>query len=277
MDNSIILEDGYNTDYIYSLILALFYSPSEGLTKIINTDTQNSNTYYIQEFIKAKFIYPIHRGLSIESSIANKLRVFMYNCGWMKDNGYNIVDNPNIDEFYHFLINKMMEYKLEIIRVDPIDNISDTKVIDIIRITDEHLTKGKKIIDLSEVITNWTKKEIIQEKYNYKFGTIPLLVPVYLDIKDPNTGLNSHYVNIMEGLKFEDVGDKIHRMFVWEIHSIVCQTENGSYYTIVKNNMDEWISFSDKKIPSNHKVNMTDINDVRKIMKEVRTVFYKIQ
>lgn len=79
--NNLILEDAYNSDYIYSLIIALFYAPSDGMSKLINSDTNNSDTYYIQEYIKSKFVYAIHRNVSIESTTVNKLRNFIYCCG----------------------------------------------------------------------------------------------------------------------------------------------------------------------------------------------------
>jgi len=100
--NNLILEDGYNTDYIYCMITALFYIPSDGTNKIINNDTCNSNTYYVQEFIKSKFIYPIHRNMSIDSSNVNKLRMFLYTCGWLKDDNKNILDKADLDKFYKF-------------------------------------------------------------------------------------------------------------------------------------------------------------------------------
>ena len=64
--NNIILEDGYNTDYIYSLIISFFYSLDD-MTKIVTT--QNIDVYYIQEYIKIKLIHPLQRGNSIEQRI----------------------------------------------------------------------------------------------------------------------------------------------------------------------------------------------------------------
>src|SRR5436305_10273443 len=100
------------------MIIALFYIPNDGTNKIINNDTSNSNTYYVQEFIKSKFIYPIHRNISIDINSVNKLRLFLYNCGWLKNNDKNILDKANLDEFYRFLIYNMMEYNLRFSKVN---------------------------------------------------------------------------------------------------------------------------------------------------------------
>src|SRR5271169_718988 len=109
--NKIVLEDGYNTDYIYSMITALFYIPTDGTNRIINCDSHdiniNVNAYYIQEFIKSKFIYQIHRSMSIESSIVNKFRLFLYNCGWLKNDEKHILEKGELDKFYIFLTDMM--------------------------------------------------------------------------------------------------------------------------------------------------------------------------
>ena len=130
MMNNLILEDGYNSDYIYSLIIALFYIPSDGLNKIINCDTNNSNTYYIQEYIKTKFIYPIHRNKSIEASIVNKLRLFMHNCGWQKNDDKYILDQGKLDDFYKFLMGKMMECNMQFVKINPLTKTSKIHKID---------------------------------------------------------------------------------------------------------------------------------------------------
>lgn len=278
--NNLILEDGYNTDYIYSMITALFYTPSDGMNKIINMDTDNSNTYYIQEYIKTKFILPIHRNISIESNIVNKLRMFLYNCGWIKNTNGHILDRSKLDDFYRFIITNMMEYNLIFSKIDAINNISTEYKCDMIRITEEHMyddKKDPKIVNLGSMLERWVQRNVLGSDASYKFETVPYILPIYLDIRDPNSGLNKRYINIMEGIHFPDNGDKIQRMFVWEIHSLICQKNTGDYYTIVIDHNDKMMAFSDKHIPSNWRINTSDPIAVKAIMCEVRFVFYKLQ
>jgi hypothetical protein len=278
--NNIILEDGYNCDYIYSMITALFYTPTDGTNKIINSDVSSSNTYYIQEFIKAKFIYPIHRNMSIESGTINKLRLFLYNCGWLKDNDQHILTKSDLDTFYSFLISKMMEYKILFSYLEQDNNNVIDRSIDFIKITDKQLTDNditSKVINLSTMVSRWIKTEILENSISYKFEIIPYIIPVYLDIRDSDTGLNKRYVNVMEGINFPDNGNKIQSMLIWEIHSMICQTNNGDYYSIVIDHNDNMMVFSDKHIPSNWKIDSTNLSAVKKIMCEVRFVFYKLQ
>jgi hypothetical protein len=278
--NQIVLEDGLNTDYIYSTIIALFYAPIDGINGMINNDVADINGFYVQEFIKLKFIYQLQRSLTIESCVVNKFRLFLHNCGWLRDGDSDILKQTNLANFYTFLISSMLEYSLKFTHVDTETNTSVDRQLDMIRITDDHLNitnNGNKIADLSSAVGRWIKQEILGDNISYKFEHIPHILPIYLDTRDKDTGLNKRYINIMEGLRFEDNGDQIQRQLVWDIHSMICQTEREDYYAIVIDRNDRFIAFSDKKIPSNWVVDMTDINVVKKVMSEVRFVFYKLQ
>jgi hypothetical protein len=278
-NNNLILEDGYNTDYIYCLLVALFYVSSEGTNKIINNDTNNSDTYYIQEFIKSKFIYPLQRSVSIDCTSVNKLRLFLYMCGWLKDEDKNILEKVSVDKFYNFLVFRMMEYNISF-SLNCADDLNKEHKCDMIRITKQHLYDDNcidsKIVSLSSIISKWIQSEILGTNKSYKFEPIPYIVPIYLDIRDANTGLNERYINIMEGINFDN-GDIIQRTLIWDLHSIICQTEKGDYYTIIIDDNDMMVAFSDKHIPSNWFIDRTNLAIVKRIMSEVRFVFYKLQ
>ena len=291
--NSLILEDGYNTDYIYSILIALFYIPSDGMNKIINNDTDNSNTYYVQEFIKTKFIYPIRRCRSIESSTINRLRLFIHNCGWLKSDNSTIIDKVSLDRFYDFLIGDMMEYRLTFTQIDPINNVSKDIDYNMLKITDKQLFIDNRdaenkdneiIVNLSSTINKWISDNMIQDlaalsqiNNSYKFKTPPYIVPIYLDIRDPVTKLNKRCINITEAISFANSGDTIQKILIWELHSMICQTTDDNYYTVIIDNDNKMISFSDKHVPSNRYVNLTDPEQIKKLMLEVRCVFYKLQ
>jgi hypothetical protein len=292
----VILEDGYNTDYIYSMITALFYIPTDGTNRIINGDVHDVNAYYVQEFIKRKFIYPIHRSASIESCVINKFRLFMYNCGWLKNDYKHILDKGKLDDFYLFLM-KMMDQSIKFTIVDANDNNTRDIPFEMIKISDNHIAQKtnddnsqtkleesldeslekSNVVNLSTIIRKWTKDEILGQNISYKFENIPYIIPVYIDITDPKTRLNKKYINIMEGLNFPDNGDKIQKMLIWEFHSMICQNDSGNYYSVVLDHDDNLMGFSDKKIPSNWKIDVTNVDIVKKIMLEVKLVFYKLQ
>lgn len=272
--DDIILESGYNTDYIYSLIISLFYNPSNNIYNIINNDTKNSSTYYIQEYIRYHFGSIINKNISLESHIVCKLRLFLYNCGWLKQHSIDIIAKQNIADFYKFLICDIFEYSLNIIKINKNTNKSDNIIFNIIKVSKENDNKTKEnIVSLSSMIDNWVSKNIGID--NYKFENIPFFIPVYIDMIDPYTKLNTKYINIMEGLSFKNICDNLQSTIIWEINSLVCQTKSGHYYSIINFN-NKWIGFSDNRVPSNWKIDMSDIPTVKKIMQEVRMVFYKL-
>lgn len=293
--NNIILEDGYNTDYIYCMVIALFYIPNDGMNKVINADTTNSNTYYIQEYIKSKIIYQIHRNLSIESIVVNKFRLFLYNCGWLKTENKHILDRGSLDDFYKFLIADMMEYKLTVSQVNPSTNTAKERKYNMIHLTENHIeNKDSKIISLSDMINRWVKLEFLDKNLSFKFESIPYMLPIYIDVNRYNTQSTpdssssfqhqfqsqvrqDRYIDIMEGIQFIDNGDKIQRMFIWEIHSLICQNCKGEYYVLIIDHNNDAIEFSDKQIPSNWRVDLSDVLIVDRIMREVKFVFYKLQ
>lgn len=169
MTNNIILEDGYNTDYIYSVVTALFYTPTDGANKILNTDGTDINSYYVQEYIKSKFIYQIHRNISIDSVTINKFRMFLYNCGWLSK---DILFHSSIDDFYTFLVYELLNYKIMISFVFDIEKIDsiETKTYDMIKITSEYLDNNtneinNKIVNLSDLVKKWMKKNVTVKKH----------------------------------------------------------------------------------------------------------------
>lgn len=279
--NNIILEDSYNVDYIYSLIIAVFGSPSDTISEIINKNLNNGNAYYIQEYIKANFIYPLHKNLSIESHVVNKFRMFIYNCGWLKNDSLNILNRSNIEKFYSFLLSKILECSMKFIKINITNNSLYEIPHDYIHIREKHINENEKIINLNDALLNWTEMELINNnnrnnKFEYKFDNIPCIIPIFLDIKDPHTKLNKKYVNIMYAFNFSNISDRMQKILQWEIHSLICQNENGDYYTIIRNSMNKWLCYSEKKIPSNWIVDMENILTVKKIMKEATFVFYKL-
>jgi len=183
--------------------------------------------------------------------------------------------------FYKFLVSEIMDYNINFIIFDTSSNTSHDLKLDLIQIDDKHIEgsemkENKNVVSLSTLFNNWITTDIGKNKYNYKLNNIPHLIPIHLNIKDKNTKLNSKYVNIMEGIRFNDIDDKIQKMFSWDIHSMICQSSNGDYYSLVFNN-DDLLCFSDKSIPSVSIINRKDINIVKKIMSEVSMVFYKLQ
>jgi len=109
MDNifCFIIENGINTSYINSLIVALFLKKTN-TEKMIYEDTHDTtdvSIYYIQEMIKSKFIDNIRNNRSIELKTVNEIRNLCYFCGWKEK--FDLLSLFNVNDFYIFLIKQM--------------------------------------------------------------------------------------------------------------------------------------------------------------------------
>jgi len=268
-----MLEDGYNTDYIYSLLVALFYSSSENVNFLLNIDTSDPNVYYVQEFIKLKFAYKIQHNVSIDAPIVNKFRIFIHHCGWL--NNTDIMGEPNINDLYLFLFSGMMGYNIEF-------TLNENKVIDTIKFPYIHITNATingipgmndKIINLSDTINKWINQNVTyNKKYKCHFREIPRLLAIFVDIKSEQTKENIKLINIMFSIQINDISCDA----TWNVHSLICQDKNKLHYAITYSD-NKWIAFSDKVKPSNSVIDMAHIPTVNKIMKEVVFVFYALQ
>ena len=270
--NQLIIEDGYNTDYIVSLIIALFY-PSN---RIISIDSPNSNAYYIQTFIRANIIEKIRRGISIDSATLNRLRIFMNGAGWLR---HDILEPADVVDFYDFLVVNIIGYRFSIQRIDTTTNQSNERSFNFVNLTEQHFDSlnERSIVSVSDGFTKWIDQSIIESKYAYRFdAALPWLVAVHVNIRDESTKLNRCYVDIMEGLCFDKISNRTHAMFVWDIQSFIGQTDTGEYYAVTMR-ANEWVRFSDRTIPSVTVVDMNDQDTVRRMMKEIRMAFYKLQ
>ena len=63
--HNFVIEDGYNTSYIDSLFMGLFYTPSLIENIFLNTLPKKLDNVYLQEIIKDKYVDIIKSGKSI--------------------------------------------------------------------------------------------------------------------------------------------------------------------------------------------------------------------
>jgi hypothetical protein len=275
----IYLERSINSDYLYSLITALFYVHSSSINKIvdleyINDDNPNLrlknnniyNVYYVREYIKHNLIYKLRDGLSINSKNLNILRMYLFRCG-MIPNINNYLENYTVEYFYKFLICNMMNYKIKFELINTKTNEEQIKICPYLNISIDE--ESGRIINLTNCIGKWIENNIINDNVYFRFEEPPTIIPILI-----NNNKNK-YLNVMNNIQIISNTDKIQKNIIWSLMSLICKDENGKYYTIVKKQGD-WIGFSENRQPSNFIVNMKDVYQVKSIMKQIVFLFYKI-
>jgi hypothetical protein len=246
--HQIILESGYNTDYLYSLISSLFLTQSFNFqpfyfNKINELCNQQNICYkhiysiYFYNFIQEKFCYPIQNNNSIESKTINKLRLYLYELGWLKNNRSNILSKSHVVDLYKFITIDLFNIESNLIhhKITIVDSI-------------------KHIIDINNIANS----------YQFDINLNKTYISFFFDISYSTLSDSNVFVNLTESLK---INDKI-----WLLTSFICK-KNSDYYSIIKKG-DAYIGLSDNKIPSNWIIDMHDLNIVIEIMKNIVMVFY---
>jgi hypothetical protein len=246
-----IVEAGLNTSYIDSLFVSMFYKPSYiqdiliDTEKVNDVDTENENDIldriYLQDIIYHYFVRNMRNKYTISFQTINELRNQLVYLGWKENE--NIVDLFEIHELYDFLIKKI--YKNSLISFELENN------------------------KINNLINTWINDNLGK----YKLKDIPKFISIYFDRKKNN---NNYLVDIKEGINFEKNNiDDDQKEYLWRIHSIICFSNPGHYYSIVFDG-SEWFLFSNKKLPALIKINIKDEDIVMKIKQECIFVMYTL-
>ena len=271
--SSQIIEDGYNTSYIVSFIIALFYKSSDA-DNILNIDPYDIQFTYIQEFIKIRFIESLRRGYSIHSDVINELRNHLIKCEWCNNISdiHSIISLKGIDEFYKYFMAKIYNnsHNITLARIDKNTN-TDTNQIVSVPLIELTLPDGLDKIGINSLFKAWLGSNISLGSYNYKITSLPDILPLFIKRND-----NKTKIDIKQYIKFFDAKDSLQSKLVWKIHSYICYNGKMGYYSVVKNS-NKWIRVSDRIMPSFRLLDMSDINDVHKLAEDVELIFYKLK
>lgn len=244
----LIVENGYNTSYIDTLFMALFYKTSY-IQDMLSENVTNVKFYYLQDLIYFNFVRKSRCGYTIDSQIMNEIRNYLFYCGWKHN--YNITDLFNVNELYDYLADNFNIKKIEF--------ISENKKINMNYITLDVFDNSSVKILLDNYINNTIGT-------NMTFSEVPKFISIFLDRKDTT---KLYFVDIMEGICFSTNNDPEQQTKLWKINSIICytKTNGGHYYSIIQKNK-EWYLFTNNKLPSLMKIDLKDSDISQKIKQE---------
>ncbi len=286
MDIYPIIENGYNTCYIDSLLIALFYKNSDQINDILENEPQIPEAYYLQELIKVKFVNQIRKNYSIFSQSMNEIRNYSIICGWATEG--NIDEQQSCISYYNFLSNlfrikpiefEVFEFNNNVIYPENTSKINFQFIpIDLNRDN-----------DIRNLFINWLNSNIIVKNslttQCYKLLDVPFFI--IFSINRNNESIDNKYckknkfkLDIMKKIKFFNISDSSQSHIKWNIHAIICYSSDdhlccGHYYTILFSNK-EWILFDDKKIPSFKKIDLDDEAIKDKITSECIIIIYSM-
>lgn len=173
---SIIIEDGMNTSYISSILVALYYIKVNQFEQILECYPISTNFLYLQSLIKIKFVNELRENKCIFSESLNEIRNYMIlECGWGGDKPF---DDKNVIDFYNFLTQFTSVQQYSIILniesdcnnanyINDINCLSDSVLIYIIN----RLNESK--LDIRNIINDkWICQSIICKDDNHYYTII---------------------------------------------------------------------------------------------------------
>ena len=283
MDIFPVVENGYNTCYIDSLLIALFYKNNISINEILENEPKMSEAYYLQELMKLKFVDQIRKNYSIFSQSMNEIRNYSIICGWNTEG--NIDEQQNCIKYYNFISDL---FKINPIKFELFEFNSNMYPENINNISIPFITLDlNRDNDIRNLFINWLNSNIIKKNSSviqcYKLINIPEFIVFSINRYDTNDNIlkkNNHKIDIMKKIKFFNISDSTQTYIKWKIHSVICHTgknlREGHYYTILNTNKSNWILFDDYLIPSFKRINMDDENIKDKIMSECVIVIYTL-
>ena len=295
-DNSIvcIIEGGYNTSYITSLLVLLYYTSNENLNKtlddihennndvndvsnindVINiNDVSNIDGIYLQELIKSKFVDLIRKDICIYIDNINEIRNYLFILGWYNDDIDELFKNKDIIDLFMFLTKKLNFEKLDIDVMTYNNGILDLKN-NINNLSYININPTLTDTNIKFLFNSWINYNINTNSNNfYKLNKIPSYLFFYIDRVDKHNVKNNIKIDIMNKIKFTNVNETTQRELRWVINSFICLDNKNKYYTLINKN-DEWYKFEENTIPSIQYIDIKNDKTKNKLMSEVVFLLY---
>jgi hypothetical protein len=243
----IVIEDGFHTSYISSLLIALFYKKSmiERSFILENNDLLKKGLY-LQQIIFKNFIEPIRNNVCISSKMLNEIRLCSIAFGWKLDKSFDkMFDNFDILEYMNFLI--------ELCQIHPIHYINNGCDMNCsISVNDDINYFPQSVIELQQ-------NQTIQLSYNlwavrYRIVNVPNFVVFKIN------NLSSEF-SINKKIKLFDDTHQFHNV-LWVFHSLIYEIDKYDYHVIV-NNDKNMVMYQNNSYPNIHEFNEKCIQNLK--------------
>lgn len=306
-DKLFVVENGLNTCYIDSLLMALFYKSSTFLDSLLHIEPKNYDYIYLQELIKNKFVDQVRKNNSITADTINEIRNYASMCGWLsilpeKDKYDEFFAQQDVNEFYSFLLDSINVPLIEIQRqtiCEAEDNKNDISDIERIPFINLIVPDNKDETNIKELLDIWMnnntveniKREVIgingQKEINYvkglniyKIVNVPTFIALSVSRFNSISGNRiKTKIDIQKTIKLHHITDPDDKGGLrWSIHSIICHKGDtlkcGHYYTILYMGDNKWMIFDDLSVPCLRDVNIKDIEIIDTIKRESVMMIY---
>lgn len=276
------VENGINTCYIDSVLMALFYSPSH-LDRLLMKDCKNAMGIYLQELISEKFVKCVKNGKTILADDVNLIRALCCEMGWRSGKDDEFIEQQDVTEFFTFLMETFENENIEISRSTLMENKEDIVQKDMLPYLPLALPENETSINVKQMLHNWLYDNIKNVKGNengldiYNISNLPYLLALSVN-RFTNQGVRI-YTDVIIQKKIYPMGKNMIYGNEWQFHSAICHrgetVKSGHYYALLTIN-EKWYIFDDLTSPCLREVSMADIEVTTMLKKECMFLFYKL-
>lgn len=264
-----IVENAGNTCYMDSLLMALFYVPSN-IDMMLNKDIKNTMALYLQEYIKINFVNTVRDNKSVTADMIEMLRVLCVENGWKGLNDDEYIMQQDVNEFYTFIMN-LFECTLIDIQRETITNQNPNEILPFIPLS---IPEGITHITIKDMLHNW----LYDNGLNNNIVNIPNIIALSIN-RFRNNGTRINTDIIIQKKIVPTIKKMLMNNIEWIFHALICHKgetpKNGHYYSLLYNST-KWYLFDDQQIPCLMEVSMTDSNITEMIKKECVFVIYRL-
>lgn len=293
-----VVENGLNTCYIDSLLMALFYKQSTYLDNILYCEPKDSLYIYLQEVIKHKFVTPIRNNISVLASDMNEIRLNAHICGWLAGSTPDeLLDQQDVNEFYSFLLDVTNGQNIKIQRQTIYENNDNTEFgeIESLPFISLSVPDNTDKTSVKELLNDWMNNNVVHniEKYIiknekkelnlvnglnfYKIINVPMFIGLSFNRFGNNQTRIQTMIDVQKKIKLYHINDE-NEGLRWTIHSLICHkgesNNNGHYYSIIYSSDNKWLIFDDLSIPCLQEIDIKNQAVASIIQIEVVFVIY---
>lgn len=253
--NKYVVEDGYNTLYLSTLLVALFHTPSViDRCLLLENNSQKLNGILMQKIIEKNFVNMFRHSISITSKLLNQIRICSHVSGWK--------NTKNIDEllqesdpilFLGFLLQTIEFYPIEISKCSR-ENYSVQHLV---------LPNAPELcrdIEKTYYIQLKTIKSSIQESYcEWLCANNIMNIPQFVIFQITNL---TETINIDKKIWLFSKSHEYH-MMRWNFYSMI-NYDGNTYQTIINKDNEPYL-FCQNSLPCIKKVDEIQKNKYEKI------------
>lgn len=289
------VENGGNTCYIDSLLMALFFNPSH-IDGVLNKKLSKEQYSYIQDYILHMFVNKVRDNCSVSADTINEMRVILTTNGW--NDFDSIFEQQDVNEFFSFLADKFEITPIEFEKRIFVDKNESKVIKEKLHFIPLSLPSDSSTIKVPDMLKEWMhynevdiKREIDNEIKDVKglttfnISNIPEFMVLSINRFTNLKERNSSDVIITKTLKpFANTTNNDIKDIEWSFQSAVCHRGaspySGHYYSLLftkRDSEDVWFIFDDLKTPCMEEVSMSDKDVITKIKKDCVLLIYQLK